>query len=68
VYGKDKKSMTLALPIVLSDGRVIFNTIRIEREMHPSVSAATALEMNKLGAQLLSDSDTDAFWATGSLS
>jgi hypothetical protein len=36
--------------------------------MHPSVSAATALEMNKLGAQLLSDSDTDAFWATGSLS
>lgn len=68
VYGKDKKSISLALPIVLADGRVVFNTIRIEREVHPSLSAANALELNKLGAQLLSDADTVDFWATGSLS
>lgn len=67
-YGKDKKSICLALPIVLADGRVVFNTIRIERELHPSVAAAGAIELNKLGAQLLIDADTDAFWATGSLS
>jgi hypothetical protein len=67
-YGKDKKSVVLAKPVVLSDGRVVFNTIRIEREMHPSMSAAECLEMNKLGAQLLVDADTDAFWATGSVS
>lgn len=67
-YSKDKKSITLVLPLVLSTGAVVFNTMRIEREVHPSLSAANALELNKLGAQLLSDSDSDAFWATGSLS
>jgi len=66
-YGKDKKSICLAKPVVLTDGRVVFNTIRIEREMHPSVAAADAVELNKLGAQLLVDTDVDAFWATGSL-
>jgi hypothetical protein len=67
-YSKDKKSISLSKPIVLTDGRVVFNTIRIEREVHPSLPAADALELNKLGAQLLSDLDTVDFWATGSLS
>jgi hypothetical protein len=67
-YSKDKKSISLSKPIVLTDGRVVFNTIRIEREVHPSLAAADAIELNKLGAQMLVDADTDAFWATGSLS
>lgn len=67
-YGKDKKSICFAKPMVLADGRVVFNTIRIEREVHPSLSAAECVELNKLGAQLLTDTDTDAFWASGSLS
>lgn len=67
-YSKDKKSISLSKPIVLADGRVVFNTIRIEREVHPELAAADAVELNKLGAQLLTDTDTDAFWATGSLS
>lgn len=66
-YSKDKKSISLSKPMVLTDGRVVFNTIRIEREVHPSLAAADAVELNKLGAQLLSDTDTDSFWATGSL-
>lgn len=66
-YGKDKKSLCLAKPQVLSDGRVIFNTIRIEREVHPSLSASDAAELCALGAQLLCDSDVASFWATGSL-
>jgi hypothetical protein len=68
VYGKDKKSICLAQPIVLSNGSVVFNTIRIEREVHPSVTAANALDLCVLGAQLLTDADVTAFWATGSLS
>lgn len=67
-YGKDKKSISLAQPIVLTDGRVVFNTIRIEREVHPSLTTAQTTELNKLGAQLLLDSDTDNFWLSGSLS
>lgn len=67
-YGKDKKSISLSKPVVLTDGRVVFNTIRVEREMHPSVAAADCLEMNKLAAQMLVDADTDSFWANGSLS
>lgn len=67
-YGKDKKSISLALPMTLPDGKVVFNTIRIEREVHPSLAAASAVELCNLGAQLLTDADVVAFWATGSLS
>lgn len=68
VYSKDKKSISLTLPLVLADGRVVFNVIRVEREVHPSLSAANADELNKLAAQLLTDSDASNFWAAGSLS
>ena len=34
VYSKDKKSICLAKPVVLTSGAVVFNTIRIEREVH----------------------------------
>lgn len=67
-YSKDKKSICLAQPKILADGRVIFNTIRLEREVHPSMTAAENLELNNLGAQLLVDSDVASFWATGALS
>lgn len=67
VYGKDKKSISFVKPILLASGQVVFNTIRIEREVHPSLSAADCLDLNKIGAQLLFDADTDGFWATGSL-
>jgi hypothetical protein len=66
-YGKDKKTMSLTLPLVLVDGRVVFNVIRVEREVHPTLTAAAALELNKLAAQLLTDADTTDFWANGSL-
>lgn len=67
-YGKDKKSMCHARPVVLTDGSICFETIRVEREMHPSSSAANAVELNKIGAQMLFDTDTDSFWAVGSTS
>jgi len=68
VYGKDKKSISLTKPMVLTSGQVVFNTIRIEREVHPSLEASDVLELNKLGAQLLIDADVDGFWTAGALS
>lgn len=67
-YSKDKKSISYTLPQVLTDGRVVFNVIRIEREVHPALSAAAAAELNVIGAQLLTDADASSFWASGSLS
>jgi len=67
-YTKDKKSVSYTCPVVLSSGQVVFNVIRIEREVHPSTTAAAALELNTIGAQLLADADVVGFWATGSLS
>lgn len=68
VYGKDKKSVSYALPMILADGRIVFNTIRIEREVHPTCPAASVTDLNKIGAQILTDADLDGFWATGALS
>lgn len=67
-YNKDKKSISLTLPLILTNGKIVFNVIRVEREVHPSLAAASAVELNKLAAQLLTDPDTDNFWANGSLS
>lgn len=66
-YSKDKKSVSYVIPQVLASGAVVFNVIRIEREVHPSMTAAAVAEMNKIGAQLLTDTDTDNFWSAGSL-
>jgi len=67
-YSKDKKSISFAVPFQLANGRIVFNTIRVEREVHPSFTADECLRLNVIGAQLLTASATDAFWATGSLS
>lgn len=67
-YTKDKKSMTFVAPKILASGKTVFNLIRIEREIHPESTAAEALDLNMIGAQLLSDTDLTAFWASGSLS
>jgi hypothetical protein len=67
VYSKDKKSLTLQMPILLESGVTVFNLIRIEREIHPETTAADALEFNIQGAQLLFDTDFTNFWSVGSM-
>lgn len=66
-WGKNKKSMTFVSPMVLADGQVVFNTIRLERELHPSVTAGAARDMNKLAMQFMQDPDTSGFWDDGSM-
>jgi transcriptional/translational regulatory protein YebC/TACO1 len=67
-YTKDKKSVSFSIPRTLSNGKVVFDTLRIEREIHPETTAADALDMNVLGAQMLFDSEAATFWSAGSLS
>lgn len=66
-YSKDRKSVTLVAPKILASGEIVFNLIRIEREVHPESTAIEALELCMLGAQLCSDSDLANFWSAGSL-
>lgn len=67
-YTRDKKGVSLNIPYILASGKVVNNVIRIEREVHPEWAAANAVDLNKMAAQLLFDSDTDSFWSAGSLS
>lgn len=66
VYGKDKKSISYNFPKTLASGKIVNNVIRVEREVHPEVTAAEANELNLIAAQLLTDPDTSNFWAIGS--
>lgn len=66
-YSKDKKTITFTAPKILADGSTVFNLIRIEREIHPESTAAEALDLCMIGAQLVSDSDFASFWSAGSL-
>lgn len=66
-YTRDKKSVSFTVPQLLASGKVVNNVIRIEREVHPELAAAAAVEINKKASQFLFDADTDAFWATGSV-
>lgn len=66
-YSKDKKSVSFAIPLQLPGGKMVFNVIRIEREVHPFMMAEDALQLKVIGAQLLADSQMDAFWAAGSM-
>lgn len=66
-YSKDKKSFSYTLPLVLTDGSIVFNTVRVEREVHPTLAAAAALDLIKVAAQMCFDSDVENFWANGSL-
>lgn len=66
-YQKDKKSFVYSVPRTLASGAIVYDVIRIEREVHPETSAANALDMNIIAAQALTDSEAANFWAAGSL-
>lgn len=66
-WSKGKKTATFVQPVVLASGEIVFNTLRVELETHPETSDATCTDYLKIGAQLLTDSDTANFWAYGAL-
>lgn len=67
VYSRDKKYISVTWPMTLASGKVVNNVGRVEVEVHPEFSAANAVDMRKLLAQALFDSDTDNFWTAGSM-
>lgn len=67
VFSKDRKTSLLVMPKLLASGKIVFPLIRIEREVHPEMTAAEALELNIQAAQFLTRPDYAPFWATGSM-
>lgn len=66
-WTRDRKAVTYTSPKLLSNGSYVNNVIRLEREMHPESSAAEALELNMIAAQILTDLDFASYWGSGSL-
>lgn len=67
-FTKNVRSCSLTIPVLLASGKVVNNTLRVERQTHPETTAANEIDMNRIGAQLLVDADTENFWAFGSTS
>lgn len=67
VMSKDRKTATYVRPKVLADGSTVFELLRIEREVHPTTSAADAAALLTEGVQLAFDSDFANYWAVGSM-
>lgn len=66
-YSKAKNEVTFVVPKILASGKTVFNVHRSSVEVHPECTAAEAKDLRYRGALLQVDTDTDAFWATGSL-
>jgi len=65
-FGKDKKSIVIAEPVNVGGGKIVFNTLRIEREIHP-VAPEGAAVLNQIGVQVLSSEAMADFWNMGGL-
>lgn len=66
-FSKAKRWLSFTLPTILTDLSVVYNVVRIEVEVHPELTAAAAVDIARIGAQLLSDDDLVTFIASGSL-
>lgn len=64
-YTKDKRSMVLVAPVIDDNLKIVFNTVRLEVEVLPTMSTASKVELLKQAAQLLLSADSEEFWVTG---
>lgn len=67
-FQRRKDVVSITFPQLLASGKVVNNVIRVERDVHPELAAAEAVNQLKMAAQLLIDSDLDNFWLVGSMS
>lgn len=65
-FSKGKRSVSVAVPIVLGTGTIVFNTVRIECEIHPDY-VDDAAQLYDVAAQLLVETRFRDFWNIGSL-
>lgn len=66
-YSKAKNEVSFVVPKLLASGKTVFNVVRISVECHPESTAAEQKDLRYRGALFMVDTDTDAFWASGSL-
>lgn len=67
-YSRQNCTASITVPKALASLKYANNVIRITMDVHPETTATEALDLRKLAAQLLFDSDTDNFWTAGSTS
>lgn len=65
-WTKEKRSITHVKPMITDSGKTVFNLVRIELEIHPSISAADRTDLLLKASQYPVDADFTSFWATGS--
>lgn len=66
-YSRQSNTVSLTVPKALASGKYVNNTIRITMDLHPESTATEGLDLRKLAAQTLFDSDADNFWTAGSM-
>lgn len=62
-----KQSCLVTIPKLCADGKIQNQRIRVERETVAEATLAEKLALLSYAAQLCVDSDTTAFWASGSV-
>lgn len=66
-YTRQANTVSVMVPKLLASGKYVNNVFRITGDVHPESTATEYADIRKLAAQTLFDSDTDAFWTSGSL-
>jgi len=68
ILGKAKRTLSMSTPQLLANGRVIFNTIRLEMEVHPMCPIVDETTLRSAAAQLIATVPMEPFWQNGNLS
>lgn len=61
-YTQAREVFILKVPLLLDNGKITVNTLKIEMATDVETTDAERLTMRSLGAQALSDSDFTGFW------
>lgn len=67
-FTKQKSSLRIVRPSTLASGKVVYNLIRIEVEVHPEDGATEVANLRNLGVAALESSDLDEFFEAGAVS
>lgn len=69
-WNREKKSITISFPRTLAvTGEIVYDTIYIERNMHPTYTNEQQRELNSAAAYILfgAEGDATSFFSVGSL-
>lgn len=65
-FSKMKTSLRIVRPATLPSGKVVYNIVRVEQEIHP-LTPTEAVNLRSLAIGALADADFTQFWEAGSL-